>query len=168
MIVSSPMERYATAVFGFAVLLQLVLGGWRTRILGSSPLPALALAGLLATIGLLWLARHRQTGAAPLGGFVALVFATVGVLSAISAANAPLIGAVARISIPLFAFSAAAVLMTATLEKRFQIAAMIVFLAALALLEADLTRDALWEASGSVIPRRGPSHPDSSLTLGRQ
>ena len=143
------MERYASAVFGFAILLQLILGGWRARLIGTSPLPALAMAGLLLAIALLWFARHRSTAAAPLAGFAALLLTTVGVLSGISAANAPLIGAVARISIPLFAFSAAALLMTATLEKRFQVIAMGVFLLALALLEADLTRDAFWEASGS-------------------
>ena len=143
------MERYASAVFGFAILLQLVLCGWRARLIGTSLLPALAMAGLLLAIALLWLARHRSMAAAPLAGFAALLLTTIGILSGISAANAPLIGAVARVSIPLFAFSAAAVLMTATLEKRFQLIAMTVFLLALALLEADLTRDAFWEASGS-------------------
>lgn len=143
------MERYAAVVFSFAILVQLALGGWRARLIGTSPLPALALAALLAAIAVLWLARHRGMGAAPLAGFAALLLTTIGVLSAISAANAPLIGAVARVSIPFFAFSAAALLMSATLEKRFQLIAMALFLLALGLLEADLTRDALWEASGT-------------------
>lgn len=120
--------------FIVAVAAQLVLGLWRARLIGSSIAPALALAALIATAGVIgrWPAMAR---------FGALLATTAGVLSAISACNAPLIGNVARISVPLFAFSIALILY---LPKHRLAAAL--FLIAVAVLEYDLTRDALWES----------------------
>ena len=80
----------------------------------------------------------------PLARFGALLAATAGVLSAISAINAPLIGNAARISVPLFAFAIAAILVSAGLERRVQIGAAVLFAVALAVLEYDLTLDAMW------------------------
>src|SRR5687768_14110392 len=85
----------------------------------------------------------------PLARFGALLAATAGALSTMSALNAPLIGNVARISVPLFAFAVAFILVVAGQEnRRLKTAAAIVFLIALAVLQYDLTRDALWENSG--------------------
>jgi hypothetical protein len=123
-------------VFVAAAVAQLVLGAWRARMLGSSILPALALTALIAAVGIIrkWPSIAR---------FGALLATTAGVLSAISAFNAPLIGNVARISVPLFAFAIAAVLYVP--NHRLSAA---VFVIAVAVLEYDLTRDALWENSG--------------------
>lgn len=133
------------ALFGGASLSQLLLGGWRARLIGSSFVPALALAGLIAIAGLLWFLKRQQRPFGGLANFLALLSATIGILSAISAANAPLIGTAARISIPLFAFALAGLLAVARQEPRIQWPAALLFLIALAVLEADLTRDALWE-----------------------
>lgn len=138
-------ETSMRAVFVSAIVFQLLLGGWRARLIGTSIVPALALASLIAVAGILWfLKRHERPGAG-LANFLALLCATVGLLSAISAANAPLIGTAARISIPLFAFALAALLAVARQEPRVQWPAVALFLVALAVLEFDLTRDARWE-----------------------
>src|SRR5688500_6635629 len=102
-------------------------------------MPALALTGLLVVVDLI----RPVTSLARLG---ALLSATAGALSAMSAFNAPLIGNVARISVPLFAFAVAFILYTAGIEhRRTRQAAAIVFVIAVAVLEYDLTRDAMWE-----------------------
>ena len=94
-------------------------------------------------------ARHGLAGARLLQiedvsvRFGALLATTAGVLSAISACNAPLIGNVARISVPFFAFAIAAVLYVPNHR-----ASAAVFVIAVAVLEYDLTRDAMWENSG--------------------
>jgi hypothetical protein len=132
-------------VFLTAIAAQIILGLWRARILGAAVTPALALAALIALVALLWFLKRDNLPGAPLANFAALLAATAGVLSAISAANAPFIGTVARISVPLFAFSIAALLAVARLEDRFVRIAAITFLVALALLEYDLWRDARWE-----------------------
>jgi len=126
--------------FVAATAAQLVLGVWRARLTDSSLLPAFALAMLIAIVGVMRLSR-------PLARFGALLAATAGVLSAMSAINAPLIGNVARISVPLFAFAIAAILVTAGHDRRLQVAAAILFAIALAVLEYDLTLDAMWELS---------------------
>ena len=123
--------------FVAATAVQLVLGVWRARITDTSLLPALALAVLIALVGIVRLNS-------PLARFGALLAGTAGVLSALSAINAPLIGNVARISVPLFAFGIAAVLLTAGHERRLQVAAAILFAIALAVLEYDLTLDATY------------------------
>ncbi|HUP44604.1 MAG TPA: hypothetical protein VM779_03730 [Thermoanaerobaculia bacterium] len=134
-------------VFLAAICAQLILGLWRARLLGSSVTPALALAALIAVVGGLWFMKRYDAPGAPLANLVALLAATVGALSAISAANAPFIGSVARISVPLFAFAIAALLAVARQERRFVWPAAIALLIALAILEIDLTRDASWEAA---------------------
>ena len=123
-------------VFIVSSLAQLVLGLWRARMLDSSIAPALALAVLIALAGIIrkWPSFAR---------FGALLATTAGILSAISAFNAPLIGNVARISVPLFAFAIAGILYF----PNHRVAAA-VFLIALAVLEYDLTRDAVWERGG--------------------
>jgi hypothetical protein len=127
--------------FVAATAAQLIFGLWRARTIETSVLPAIALTALIAIVGL---ARLNKS----LARFGALLAATAGILSAISAFNAPLIGNVARISVPLFALAIAAILMTAGLERRLEISAAILFTVAFAVLEYDLTRDALWERSG--------------------
>ncbi|HET7705152.1 MAG TPA: hypothetical protein VFM36_03635, partial [Thermoanaerobaculia bacterium] len=78
-------------VFFVAVTaIQLVLGLWRARMTGESIAPAIALAALIAVIGIIRMYR-------PLARFGALLAATAGVLSTMSAINAPLIGNAARI-----------------------------------------------------------------------
>ena len=121
--------------FVVATAAQVVLGIWRARLTDTSLLPALTLAGLIAFAGVLRLNR-------PAARFGSLLAATAGVLSAMSAINAPLIGNVARISVPLFAFGIAAILVTVGHDRRLQIAAAILFAIALVVLEYDLTRDA--------------------------
>ncbi len=118
--------------------IQLVLGLWRARVTDASIAPAIALTALIAVVGVIRTVR-------PLARFGALLAATAGVLSAMSAINAPLIGNVARISVSLFAFAAAAILVSAGLERRVQVGAAILFAVALAVLEYDLTRDAMWD-----------------------
>ena len=122
-------------VFIVAAAAQLILGLWRARLIGSSIAPALALTALIALVGIIrkWPSMAR---------FGALLATTAGVLSAISAFNAPLIGNIARISVPLFAFSIALILYL----PKHRIAAA-VFLFAVAVLEYDLTRDAMWETN---------------------
>lgn len=114
--------------------IQLVLGLWRARVTDTSIAPAIALAALIAVIGIIRTVR-------PLAGFGALLAATAGVLSAMSAINAPLIGNAARISVPLFAFATAAILVSSRLERRVQIGAAVLFAVAFAVLEYDLTLD---------------------------
>lgn len=119
-------------VFFVAVTaIQLVLGLWRARMTGESIAPAIALAALIAVIGIIRMYR-------PLARFGALLAATAGVLSTMSAINAPLIGNAARISTPLFAFATAAILASTDLERRLQVGAAVLFAAAFALLEYDL------------------------------
>jgi hypothetical protein len=127
--------------FVAVVAAQMIFGLWRARVAETSVWPAIALTALIAIVGLARMSRS-------LARFGALLATTAGVLSAISAFNAPLIGNVARISVPLFAFAIAAILMTTGQERRFEISAAILFTIAFAVLEYDLTRDAMWERSG--------------------
>jgi hypothetical protein len=135
-----------TWFFAALTAAQLFLGFWRARMIGGSVQPAIALAALIAFAGLLFATKRTH--------FAALLLATVGALSSLSALNAPLIGTAARISIPLFAFTLAALLMTAGLQRRYQWTAAAAFAAAFLVLQYDLTRDARWE-SRAVESRAG-------------
>ena len=117
--------------FVAVIATQLVLGFWRARLTGESIAPAIALAALIAVVGVIRTFR-------PLARFGALLAATAGVLSTMSAINAPLIGNAARISVPFFAFATAAILATAGHERRLQIGAAVLFAVAFAVLDYDL------------------------------
>ena len=152
-------ERSAAALFILITLGQAALGVWRARMMHSSVQPALALAALFAVTGALWLAKRFTR-------FPALLSATIGVLSAISAFNAPLIGTVARISIPLMAFAIAAVLVTASAPRRLQLATLLLYAVAFVVLEFDLHRDARWQSRSWIESRAGgsPWNTKSSAT----
>ena len=139
-------ERFGIGVFVLLSAVQLVLGLWRARMTDSSDAPSLALAMLIAAIGALWLARRREWPGAFLANPAALLLATIGALSAVSALNAPLIPLIARVSTPLFALTAAAVLAAARIEPRLQIAPLSAFGVAVMLLEIALMNDARWQA----------------------
>jgi hypothetical protein len=141
-------ERSGSALFVFCTAAQLVLGTWRAQLTGSSLSPALALAALIAGIGVLWLAHRREWRGGFLARPAALVLATIGALSAVSAMNAPLIPVIAKVTTPLFALAAAAVLVAARLEPRWQIATLTAFATSVLLLEIALMNDARWQAAG--------------------
>ena len=152
-------ERCAAALFIAIALGQLLLGAWRARMMHSSIQPALALAGLFALTGALWTAKRFTR-------FPALLSTTIGVLSAISAFNAPLIGTVARISVPLMALAIAAVLVTASAPRRLQIAALLLYTIAFVVLQVDLHRDARWQSRTPIESPAGgfPWNTKSSAT----
>lgn len=142
-------EKFTAGLFLAATIAQLLLGLWRAYLLKSSVAPAIVLAAIIGSVGVLWLARRRDTRLAFLAKPAALLFATVAVLSAMSAANAPFLGLAARVSTPLFALSAAALLMLAEQSPRVHIVPLLAFLVAVIGLQIALTSDARWESRRS-------------------
>ena len=139
-------DRGMSSFFAGVVILQIALGTYRARLTHTSVRPAIALAAIFALVGLLWFARRRALPGAVLARPAALVLATIGAVSAFSAINAPFLGFFAAFSAPLFALSAAAMLMVAELSPKAHIAPLLAFLFSVITLEIALTRDARWEA----------------------
>ena len=133
-------------IFSLVVLAQLALGTYRAQMIHSSIRPAVALAAIFTLIALLWFARRRRMPGAGLARPAALLFATIGAVSGFSAFNAPFLGFFAAFSTPLFALSAAALLVVAELSPKAHIAPVLAFVLSVASLEIALTRDARWEA----------------------
>jgi len=79
--VVSRFDRAAEILFTAIVLAQLALGTWRARLLESSVYPAIALAGVLSTVGAFWYARRHEKKGSGLAKPMALLSATIGVLS---------------------------------------------------------------------------------------
>ena len=139
-------DRAVSLFFIAIVIAQIALGTYRARLTHASVRPAIALAAIFALVGLLWFARRRELPGAFLARPAALFFATIGVVSGFSAINAPFLGFFAAFSTPLFALSAAAMLMVAELSPKAHIAPILAFLFSVISLEIALTRDARWEA----------------------
>lgn len=144
-------DRAVRSVFVLATATQVILGIWRARLIGSSIAPALALAGVIAAVGLLWHSRRSGGAGRSLAQPAALLLATIGALSTWSALNAPLISFASRFSTPLFAFTAAAIIVAAEQPPRLQFPILIAFVIALALLELALTKDARWETRSATM-----------------
>jgi hypothetical protein len=156
-------ERTPATILFSAPVAQLALGLFRARQTASSPAPAIVLALILAAIAFLWLLRRRELTS--LNRPVALMFATIGALSAYSALNAPFLGVMRAFAMPIFALTAAAVLNFADGAERLQLATAIVFALGLALLEIALMSDANWQKRSSKMTGYGvpayriPSQP---------
>lgn len=143
----SAFERFAAAEFSGVVIIQLGLGLYRAYLLHASITPALAFAALLAGVAVLWFIRRRGTRGAALARPAALLFATVAGLSAMSAFNAPLLGFLARFSVPIFALTIAGVLIVAEQSPRIQSVPLLLFLLGFTAVELVLMHDARWEAA---------------------
>lgn len=155
-------DRFVQALFAGVVLVQVLLGLHRAHMLGSSVTPAIAFAAVLLIVGVLWFLRRSGLRGAFLARPVALVFATIGGLSAISAFSAPRLGLLLRLSTPLLTLATAALLMLAEQSPRVHIVPIIAFVVGVIGVETALTRDAMWEVENSRLSTR------DSRVLGRR
>jgi hypothetical protein len=130
----SRSERLLVAFFLLPVASQLVLGLYRARLTHSSIAPAFVLAAIFAGVGVLFFAKRRGWAFAFLARPAAVALIAVGVMSTPSAIALPL----DRGSVPLFAFSSAALLMLADRSLRALAIPLVVFVVSVGALEYTL------------------------------
>lgn len=168
----SRSDRLLAALFLISVTSQVALGLYRARVSHSSIAPALVLAAIFATIGLLFFAKRRGWAFAFLARPAAVALIAIGVMSTPSAIALP----IARGSLPLFAFSSAALLILADRSLRALAIPLGVFVVSVIALEITLTNElslvlsesegSVWAADRSLKLGCVPStRPDPSLSL---